>query len=280
MPNNHPYNYMTYASVSDQGQARGNNEDSFLCLPEAGIFAVADGMGGGEAGEVASATVVACLKETGANTAEDSPGARKYAIQQALHKANGDVVSYMNAHHYETMGSTVVMLVLNPWDASQAFVCHVGDSRIFCFRNGELFQLTIDHSVGEEIRRKGLPAVHPKIAKALTRVIGGSGLLVPEWNCIALCPDDIFLVCSDGVSPVISEEEITAIIESNKGSLETIVAKLKEAVYANGAPDNLTAVCLKVASELPLPADIDKWEREESDLLLKVAEERKDYGTN
>ena len=76
---------MTYAAISDQGKARGNNEDSFVCLPEAGIYAVADGIGGGEAGEVASATVVECLQETGANAAEDSPGARKYAIQQALH---------------------------------------------------------------------------------------------------------------------------------------------------------------------------------------------------
>ncbi len=267
---------MTYAAISDQGKARGNNEDSFVCLPEAGIYAVADGMGGGEAGEVASATVVECLKETGANAAEDSPGARKYAIQQALHKANGKVVRYMNANHYDSMGSTVVMLVLNPWDASQAFVCHVGDSRIFCYRNGELFQLTVDHSVGEEIRRKGLPAVPDKIAKALTRVIGGSGLLVPEWNDVALCPDDIFLLCSDGVSPIISEDEIAAIIEENKSSLDVIPAKLKEAVYAKGAPDNLTAVCVKAASQLPLPAEVDKWEREESDLLIKVAEERKD----
>ncbi|MBP5639442.1 MAG: serine/threonine-protein phosphatase [Victivallales bacterium] len=279
MPNDAPYNYVTVAAISDMGLVRTNNEDSFLSLPEAGLFVVADGMGGGEAGEIASATVIDNLKQAGMASMEDSPGARKYAIQQALHKANAKVVNYMQKNNFNSMGSTVVLMLLNPWNAEQALVCHVGDSRIFCFRNGELFQLTQDHSVGEEIRKKGLPQVPSKIAKALTRVIGGTGHLVPEWNDIAICPDDIYIICSDGISPILSEEEMTQIITATMQP-EIIVKQLKQAVHAKGAPDNLTAVCIKTAHSLPLPADIDKWEREESDLLLKVAEERKDYGTN
>ena len=102
--------------MSDMGRVRGNNEDSFLCAPEAGCFAVADGMGGGDAGEVASATVVECLKKAVESTMLDSPGCRKYAIQQSLHKANGTVVKYRDSHgtrtsHLSAMWATAACTV-------------------------------------------------------------------------------------------------------------------------------------------------------------------------
>ena len=265
--------------MSDMGRVRGNNEDSYLSLPEAGCFAVADGMGGGDAGEVASAMVVNCLKDAVERAAEDSPGCRKYAIQQSLHKANGGVVSYRDGHGFSSMGSTVVMLVLNPWNAEEPFVCHVGDSRLYCLRNEELFCITRDHSVGNEMKSKGHKEPLPnKIAKALTRVIGGSGLLVPEWQKIALCPNDLFLLCSDGIL-FLPDAEIEQVMKELKEP-QAIVEELRTRVLAVGAPDNLTAVCIRVAGQIPLPEDVDKIEREESDLLLKVAEERKDYGAN
>ena len=265
--------------MSDMGRVRGNNEDSFLCAPEAGCFAVADGMGGGDAGEVASATVVECLKKAVESTALDSPGCRKYAIQQSLHKANGTVVKYRDSHGFKSMGSTVVMLVLNPWNADEPFVCHVGDSRLYCFRDGEMFCITRDHSVGNEMKSKGIKEVLPdKMAKALTRVIGGSGLLVPEWQKIAMCPNDLFLICSDGIL-VLPDEEIEQVMKEKKEP-QAIVDELKTRVLAAGAPDNLTAICIRAANELPLAEEVDKYDREESDLLLKVAEERKDYGAN
>ena len=102
MPNDAPYNYVTVAAISDMGLVRTNNEDSFLSLPEAGLFVVADGMGGGEAGEIASATVIDNLKQAGMASMEDSPGARKYAIQQALHKANAKVVNYMQKNNFNS----------------------------------------------------------------------------------------------------------------------------------------------------------------------------------
>ena len=273
------YAYVEAAAISDMGCVRGNNEDSFLCAPEAGCFAVADGMGGGDAGEVASATVVECLKKAVESTALDSPGCRKYAIQQSLHKANGTVVKYRDSHGFKSMGSTVVMLVLNPWNADEPFVCHVGDSRLYCFRDGEMFCVTRDHSVGNEMKSKGVKDPIPdKVAKALTRVIGGSGLLVPEWQKVALCPNDLFLICSDGIL-VLPDDEIEQVLKEKKEP-QAIVEELKARVLAAGAPDNLTAVCIRAAKEIPLPEEVDKYDREESDLLLKVAEERKDYGAN
>ncbi len=279
MTETNAYSYVEAAAISDMGKVRGNNEDSYLCAPEAGCYAVADGMGGGDAGEVASATVVECLKKAVESTALDSPGCRKYAIQQSLHKANGSIVRYRDSHGFKSMGSTVVMLVLNPWNADEPFVCHVGDSRLYCFRDGEMFCITRDHSMGNEMKSKGIKEEIPdKVAKALTRVIGGSGLLVPEWQKVAMCPNDLFLICSDGIL-VLPDEEIEQVIKE-KMEPQAIVEELKTRVLAAGAPDNLTAVCIRAANELPLPEEVDKYDREESDLLLKVAEERKDYGAN
>ena len=279
MTGNETYGYVDIASVSDMGKVRGNNEDAFLCMPEAGCFVVADGMGGGDAGEVASETVVNCLRQAVENTAQDSPGCRKYAIQQSLHKANGSIVAYRNAHNFAAMGSTVVMLVLNPWNAEEPFACHVGDSRLYCLRNGELFQVTRDHSMANEMKNKGVKKELPvKVAKALTRVIGCDGLLVPEWQKVSLCPNDIFLLCSDGVL-VLSDVEIEQIMKDRQEP-QAIVDEIKSKVLDGGAPDNFTAVCVRVSAQLPEPEAIDDCEKEESDLLLKVAEERKDYGAN
>ncbi len=279
MTEDSPFSYMEAAAMSDMGRVRKNNEDSYLCMPEAGCFVVADGMGGGDAGEVASEMVVTCIRDAVEGTEEDSPGCRKYAIQQALHKANASVVHYRDSHRFSAMGSTVVMLVLNPWNAGEAFACHVGDSRLYCFREGELFCVTRDHSMGNEMKSKGVKKpLSEKVAKALVRVIGGSGHLVPEWQKIALCPEDKFLLCSDGIL-VLPDEQIEAVFRE-KSTPQEIVEELRTRVLAAGAPDNLTAICMQVASELPKPQEIDKFDQEESDLLLKVAEERKDYGTN
>jgi len=279
MAENSLYGYIEFATMTDMGRIRNNNEDSLLAVPEGGCFVVADGMGGGDAGEVASATVVECLQEAVCSVAEDSPGCRKYAVQQSLHKANDTVNAYRVAHQFAAMGSTVVLILLDPWNAEAPLVCHVGDSRLYCLRNGELFGVTFDHSVGNEMRRKGLKQPPEKVAKALTRVIGGSGLLVPEWQRIALCPNDLFLLCSDGIMAVLSDSDIEQVM-NEKGSPQEIVDELKERVLAGGAPDNLTAICLRVAEQLPPPLEVDQFEREESDHLLKVAEERKDYGAN
>ena len=277
MTKSNPYGYLEVAALSDMGCIRTNNEDAYLTVPEAGCFVVADGMGGGEAGEVASATVVNFLKETLDAVAEDSPGCRKYAVQQSLHKANSYVVNYRDAHHYSSMGTTVVILLLNPWNASEAFSCHVGDSRLYCLRGGELFCLTRDHSMANEMKSKGSKEVLPdKIGKALVRVVGGSALLVPEWQKVAVCPEDLFLLCSDGILAVLPDSEIEKIMREGE-SPAAIVEELKKRVLAGGAPDNLTAVCLKIGNELPLQLDVDDFEREESELLLKVAEERKDF---
>ena len=177
------------------------------------------------------------------------------------------------------MGSTVVLIHFNPWIPDQALVCHVGDSPMFCLRNGELFRLTRDHSVSEELKAKHIPlkTVSDKMAKALTRVVGAERLLVPEWQTVSVCPGDLFLLSSDGVTAVMSDSDIEAALTQTNDLQETLEAMAAQ-VLAGGAPDNFTMVCVRVAAELPQPPTVEDWEKEESDLLMKVAEERKDYG--
>lgn len=273
------YGYVEFAALSEAGLVRDHNEDAWLALPLCGVFAVADGMGGGAAGEVASAIVVESLRTACNKVAADSPGERKYTVQQALHKANAEVLRYLREHGFSSMGSTVVALILDSWRPGNAYLCHVGDSRLYCLRGGELFCLTVDHSMGEEIRKlhpERLSEISEKLARVLTRVVGSDGLLVPEWQEVAVCPGDVFLLCSDGVYGEMSEAELAAALggASLAAALESIRAKVLE----HGAGDNFTALCLKVGTVLPSAVEVEEWEREESDLLLRVAEERRDYG--
>ncbi len=279
MTTDNGFAFLQAASCSEAGLVRSNNEDAMLSLPAMGCFAVADGMGGGMAGEVASAIVTRHLQEAWEQTAGDSPGARKYAVQQSLHRANGDIVAYADGHHFDSMGSTVVLLQFDGWNPDRAYVCHVGDSPAFCFRGGELFRLTRDHSVGEELKTAQAAPLPERLAKALTRVVGGRRLLVPEWNCVSVCPGDVFLLCSDGVTTVLTDGQLTEILAA-AASLDDLSAEISRRVLAGGAPDNFTLLCVKVAEQLPLPVPVEEWEREESDLLLKVSEERKDYGND
>ena len=276
------YDYLLSASLSESGLVRGNNEDSFLCMPQEGLFAVADGMGGGEAGEVASALVVDCLKDACSGFGSDSPGTRKYTVQQSLHKANAEIVSCRESHHYVSMGSTAVVFLLDPWSPGHGYVCHVGDSRLYCLRDGELTQVTVDHSAGEDYRKRnpGKPVnLPPNIARALMRVVGGSSYLVPEWQELAVCPGDVWLLCSDGVYGEMSEDELTEALLSSQDLTERLET-IRKLVLAHGAHDNFTAVCVEIAAVLPPDAVVEDWEKEESDLLMKVAEARKDYGAN
>ncbi len=273
------FNYISSAAVTDAGLVRKHKEDSFLALPERGAFAVADGMGGGQDGEVASKMVVDALRQALEDTSGESPGVCKYALQQALHLVNGQVCRYAREHQYSAMGSTVVLFMANPWDAERAFCCHVGDSRLYCFHNDELFQVTCDHSLGMELRRQDAEKAErlsPKLARSLTRSIGGSAMLAPEWQEVAVTAGDFFLLCSDGVYGELGEAGLEQIFRKLK-SPDEIVKSLKDKVLQYGASDNLTAVCLEVKAPLPDKIQPDSEEQEESDLLLKRAEERIDY---
>ena len=266
-------------AFSDMGLVRKNNEDNYLALPEDGFFAVMDGMGGGDAGEVASQLICNTLATSLKGTADESPGERKYCVQQALHKANTAIRAFAEAHHYGSMGSTVVSILFDPWNPDQALACHVGDSRLYCLRSGELFLITQDHTVGNEMlqKKQKIDKLSPKLLHVLTRVVGGGQQLHPQWTEISICPGDIYMLCSDGVWGMLDDATIEAILVSSNNP-QTITELFRQHVLAAGADDNFTILPIVVGPFDATPFTPDPVEKEESDLLLRVAEERVDYG--
>ena len=233
--------FIQYHVHSDIGLVRTNNEDNYLALPDDGFFAVMDGMGGGDAGEVAAKFVRNMLAKGMKGKASKSSDERKYCVQQALNKAHMTIQAYAMARRYDSMGSTIVSILFNPWNPDQAFVCHVGDSRLYCLRNGELFLFTQDHTVVNEMLRQNqkIDNVAPELLHVLTRVVGAGPQLCPQWTEIAVCPGDIFLLCSDGVWGMLDDATIEAIMASSNDP-RVITEQLKQHVLAAGAEDNFT----------------------------------------
>ena len=271
--------FLKYQVYSDIGFVRKNNEDNYLTLPEDGFFAVMDGMGGGDAGEIASQMIRDTLSENMSGTADESPGKRKYYLQQALYKANSAIRAYAGAHEYDSMGSTVVSILFNPWNPDQALVCHVGDSRLYCLRHGDLFLITQDHTVGNEMiqNKRQIDKIPPQILLALTRVVGGDQQLHPQWTDIAVSPGDIYLLCSDGVWGMLDDITIRMILTFSNDPL-AIVELLRQHILSAGADDNFTMLPIVVGAFDATPFTPAPNAKKESDQLLRIVEKRNNYG--
>lgn len=244
---------MRYTAFSDRGLVRENNEDSHLELPQAGVFCVADGMGGGDCGELASAWV--CKEIAAAFRDGDTGGSLKTAMERcdaALGRANDLIRAYAKENNFRQMGSTAAIFVSDPEDSARAALCHVGDSRVYRLRRGRLERLTRDHTMGEELNRlfsrdnknalksdRSDPASH-----ILTRAVGPTISPRPDWRKLDVKRHDTYLICSDGVHDMLADE---AIADALAGCADTdeMVGRLRDAVLAAGAVDNFTMICVK-----------------------------------
>ena len=231
------------ASITDPGRRRRRNEDSYVCEPP--LFAIADGMGGAQAGEVASRLAAAVLQE--ANGAELSEA----RIAELIQEANRRVFQRSNEDAATSgMGTTMtVALVDDPGES--IVVGHVGDSRAYRVRDGELEQLTEDHSlVGELLRSGRLSAeeaeIHPQ-RSVITRAIGTEPDVDVDTFTIPALPGDLFLLCSDGLTDMISDREILALLDG-EGDLDTAARGLVDAANTAGGEDNITVVLFQIAA--------------------------------
>ena len=229
--------------VSDPGCVRTNNEDCFLLLPSAGLYVVADGMGGAQAGEHASRLAVETLRNTieaasGPTSPDDLLDAFAKANQRVMKAAEADPAM-------EGMGTTLVAAVENDGDL---FVASVGDSRAYLFENGKLEAITEDQTWVHEVgRRLGLDEdtlkIHP-MRHVLTMAIGVSGQLRVNHYHVHPSPGSQMLLCSDGLHGVAPEERIGLVLGTDD-SLEAKSQKLIALAREFGGPDNITAVLLK-----------------------------------
>ena len=225
-----------YGAASDTGRLRDHNEDSYLVRPP--VYAVADGMGGHAAGEVASRLALESLE--GAALASD--GGPK-AISSALREANRTVFEQSSGEGPSRgMGTTCVLLLITD---GQAHVGHVGDSRIYLLRGDSLTQLTRDHTVVADMVEKGLMTDEQASADSsrgyLTRALGGAAAVDPDVQTVPIEPGDRFLLCSDGLTTMVVDDQIQAILqrEANpQAAADALVSAANEA----GGEDNVTAV--------------------------------------
>jgi protein phosphatase len=233
-------------AATDPGRKRRRNEDAFVCRPP--LFAIADGMGGAQAGEVASGLAAAALKESDAN------GGGESRVIELIQEANRRVHERAtNDAAAAGMGTTMTVALVG----SDGLVAmgHVGDSRAYLFRANRLEQITDDHSLVAELVRRGelSPAeaeVHPQ-RSVITRALGTDPDVDVDAFSIESRPGDIFLLCSDGLSSMVDGRAMEEIIAQHRGDLTAATDALIRAANRGGGEDNITAVLFELAEDDP-----------------------------
>jgi serine/threonine protein phosphatase PrpC len=239
------------------GRQRQHNEDAFLVENDARLFLVADGMGGHAAGEIASRIAVDSISEFILHTKEDD-GTWPHAYDEhyrrstnrlmaALRMANTRVLEAMRKDaRLRGMGTTVVAALA---DEETLSVAHVGDSRAYLIRGGQLSRITNDHSwVFEQVQAGMLTEAeaekHP-LRNVITRALGGALQVTPDASEIDARPGDVVLLCSDGLTGMVPEGEILRIVTASENDLEQACRLLIDAANERGGLDNVTAVLVR-----------------------------------
>ena len=235
---------------TDPGRRRRGNEDAFVCRPP--LFAIADGMGGAQAGEVASALAASALRDW----RMDGGGPRRVVelIQEANRRVHDRALSDATT---SGMGTTMTVALVEP-DGTVTFG-HVGDSRAYLLREGALDQLTNDHSLVAELVRRGelSPAeaeVHPQ-RSVITRALGTDPDVDVDAFSVDARPGDLFLICSDGLSDMVDGRTLESILVEHRGDLAAASRALVQAANRAGGEDNITAVLFEVTEGEPPPPD-------------------------
>jgi len=239
-------------SITDVGKKRQLNEDS-VCVRESVIgalpnfFVVADGMGGHKAGDRASAETVEIMLSSIRESRETDP---RTVLRGALEAANLKVFQDAgSSEELEGMGTTVVAATI---DQNKLLAMNVGDSRLYLVSGNEIRQVTVDHSLVEELVRKGVLARekarnHPK-KNIITRAVGVTAEVEPDFFEVDLKPGDKILLCSDGLSNMLEDEELKR-IASCEGSLEKKVRLLVDEANENGGKDNISVILIDISAE-------------------------------
>lgn len=245
---------------TDAGPVRENNEDTFLVDEDAGLFVVADGMGGHAAGEVASRIAVDTIRELlqgGLDPDEtrlerdvqDPADVLRERLRYAMNQASARIRREAHLHPaYTGMGTTVAVLLI---EGEQAHVAHVGDSRIYLVREGRISRLTRDHTVVQQEIDAG--RLTPELARQvahrnyLTQSVGYHGPVEPDTATRPLMPGDLFVICSDGLTDPLDDTQLLAICGSAHPSdlAETLV---REALV-HGGEDNITVITVRVLED-------------------------------
>ena len=239
---------------TDTGKKRDGNEDALLLMPKLGIYAVADGVGGQNSGEIASRKAVAgierFLKENPLSGADNLEG--KYRANwlksyflRCLEKINSEIrKEAMQNPGMERMATTLVLCYL---DMESVYVVNIGDSRAYILRDGEMTQLTVDHTYVNKLIKAGTLSknearLHPQ-KNIITKALGSTRHADPDFYRFDLHDGDRILLCTDGLHGELPDDEIAGILKKDK-DLNTICGMLVSAANKKGGHDNITVICI------------------------------------
>ncbi len=230
------------SSRTDVGMVRDINEDAYLDRPDLGLWAVADGMGGHTAGDVASGMICEALN------AIKPPGALSDYLDEVetrLLKVNDKLRAIARGNESQTIGSTVTALIAR---GRHAICVWAGDSRIYRCRGGQIVQITQDHALVEELVEKGIltrlqASTHPQ-GNLVTRAIGATDALKLDLEIVELQPGDVFVICSDGLDKEVKPAEIAQIAGAEHE--RTLSDTLVDLALSRGSRDNVTVVTVHI----------------------------------
>jgi serine/threonine protein phosphatase PrpC len=251
-----------HTGMTDTGRKRRLNEDSFVVAPP--LFAVADGIGGANAGEIASNLAVDTLRE---ESGDESAGER--LVVSLIQEANRRVYQRQSDDATASgMGTTMTVALV---EDGVVRIGHVGDSRAYLYRDGELRQLTEDHSlVGELVRSGKISAeeadTHPQ-RSVITRALGTDPDVDVDTITVEAQPGDLFLLCSDGLYSMVGTDKILDVLERRRNDLDAAAKELIGAANKRGGDDNITVVAFDIARPGETTERIDAVPPDEEDTL-------------
>ncbi len=249
---------LAIAGITDPGMIRPNNEDRISTTPELGLAIVADGMGGHQAGEVASsmavdvvtrhvADVIARTAKKKQSNKSKSRSIEFEAVDQAITIANAAIFELaQTSPDCSGMGTTIVVTLFHD---DKVCVGHVGDSRLYRYRGNKIDLLTEDHSLVQELVSRGL--ITPEEARnsvnknLVTRALGIEATVEPKIRECDFEDQDIFLLCSDGLNDVLPDEETAQILKEHSGNLDKAAERLVAEANSRGGPDNVSVVLVR-----------------------------------
>ncbi len=244
---------LSATGLSDKGRVRPHNEDAMHWDDARGLLAVADGMGGHAAGEVASSLAIDTVKDL-VDDAPRSGEETRELLRRVINVANQRIAEKIRSRpEFYGMGTTLVVGVV---EGDRLVIAHVGDSRAYILRNGEIRQLTTDHSLVNELVKLGIlskeKAASDPRRNVVTRALGSGMTVAPDLIEEQLFPGDIVLLCSDGLNTMLGDDSIRQTLLGAGGDLERTCAELVDAANRAGGEDNVTVVVAQpVGAESP-----------------------------
>lgn len=237
---------------SEIGLVRAINQDAFAVIDEAGIWAVADGMGGHAGGEVAAQIAIATVQAEAAASSHllgNGQASPTDVLTDLISRAHDAILNRARSKSkLKGMGTTLVLLAIVSGPAPVAYLAHIGDSRAYRFRSGTLTPMTKDHTLIEKYLERGI--LTPETAKThperhvLTRALGVGLAVKPTIAAFSLLPEDLLLLCSDGLTKMLEDEDIRTVFAAGEFTPTQVSNRLIGAALDRGGDDNVTVVVI------------------------------------